>query len=96
MKNPQIDQVQQRIAQLEKVVRQTIELSVRAEVAGGIASYTYATLPAANKQGRLAIVTDGRKVAEGAGLGTGVFAITLNIAGTITWVRVDDLSAVTV
>lgn len=96
MKNPQIETMQREIAQLQKDIRRIIELSVRSEIAGGIATYTYADLPSPSRQGLLAIVTNGRKAGEGAGAGTGVFAVTLNIAGTITWTRVDDFSAVVI
>lgn len=51
-----------------------LEASDRAEVAGGVQTYAFADLPAAGQPGRLAYVSNGRKVGEGAGLGTGVLA----------------------
>jgi len=45
----------------------------RSETAGGHQSYTFATRPTANNSGGDEIwISDGRKVGEGAGAGTGV------------------------
>ena len=51
-----------------------IECQERAEQAGAIQAMTFASLPAAGQAGRLRFVTNGRKVGEGVGLGTGVIA----------------------
>lgn len=96
MNDPQLDALRKQISQLQKDIRRIVELSVRAEIAGGCATSTYADLPSPFRQGLFAIVTDGRKAGEGAGAGTGVLAVTLKIAGIITWVRSDDYSAVVV
>lgn len=51
-----------------------IESNPRSEVTGGIQAMLFAALPAAGQPGRLVFVTNGRKVGEGAGAGTGVIA----------------------
>lgn len=56
----------------------------------GVQIRTFAELPPAGVKGRMYYVTNGRKAGEGAGAGTGVLAIDDEIAGTPTWVRVDD------
>ena len=51
-----------------------LETADRAETAGGVQSVTFAQLPAVSPTapGRLRFVSNGRKVGEGAGAGTGV------------------------
>lgn len=51
-----------------------LEASTRSEVAGGMTAMLFADLPAAGQPGRVLFVTNGRKVGEGAGAGTGVIA----------------------
>lgn len=58
----------------------------RAEVAGAVPRFTVAGLPAAGVVGRVAFATDGRKVGEGAGSGTGVLAYDDGVA----WRRTSD------
>ena len=48
------------------------ESNERAELSAAIPALLFANLPVAGQAGRLRFVTDGRKVGEGAGLGTGV------------------------
>lgn len=70
------------IAELHRAIRDAIsnivdrltavETRERAEVAGAVPKYTVATLPVAAQMGRVAFATNGRKVGEGAGAGTGV------------------------
>lgn len=59
------------IAQLTKRLR-TLEANTRAEQAGAVQALLFAALPAAGQPGRLLFVTNGRKIGEGAGAGTGV------------------------
>lgn len=49
-----------------------LESNTRAEVAGGVTSVLFAALPTPGQPGRLIFVSNGRKVGEGAGTGTGV------------------------
>ncbi len=49
-----------------------IEANGRSEVTGSIEAIAFADLPAAGQAGRLRFVTDGRKIGEGGGAGTGV------------------------
>lgn len=69
-----------------------LEQSERAEVAGASPSLTFASLPAAGQVGRSRFVTDGRKVGEGAGAGTGVPAYDDGVA----WRRTSDDTTVAV
>ncbi len=73
---------------IETLVRRirVLETSERAETAGGVATSTVAGLPAAGENGRLRFVTDGRKVGEGIGTGTGV----LCYDDTVAWRRSSD------
>ncbi len=48
------------------------EANERAEVSAAIPAVLFANLPAAGQAGRLRFVTDGRKIGEGVGAGTGV------------------------
>ena len=54
----------------DRVIR--LEGNSRAEVGGGMERLAFADLPAAGQAGRVRFVTNGRKVGEGAGAGTGV------------------------
>ncbi len=49
-----------------------IEANGRSEVTGSIEAITFVNLPTPGQAGRLRFVTDGRKIGEGAGAGTGV------------------------
>lgn len=73
---------------LEKIARRlrALEASERAEVAGGVEPATVAGLPAAGDAGRLRFATDGRKVGEGVGAGTGVLVYDDGVA----WRRTSD------
>jgi hypothetical protein len=51
-----------------------LETNPRAEVGGGTEALLFAALPTAGQPGRLRFVTNGRKVGEGGGAGTGVLA----------------------
>lgn len=51
---------------------QKLETNIRSEVTGGTQSTTVAGLPAAGQAGRIQFCTNGRKVGEGVGAGTGV------------------------
>lgn len=73
------------IALLTNRVR-NLEASDRAEVAGGVPTYTVATLPSVSTGCRVAFASDGRKTGEGAGAGTGVFVYHDGTA----WRRSDD------
>ena len=73
------------VLQLVKRI-QLLETNDRAEVAGGTQAMLFAQLPAAGQPGRLVFVTNGRKVGEGAGNGTGVPAYD---DGT-NWYRTSD------
>ncbi len=64
-----------------------LEVQERSEVAGGVETFTVATLPAAGERGRMRWVSDGRKLGEGAGAGTGVVAYD---DGGATWRRTAD------
>ncbi len=68
----------------------TLETAQRAEVAGGVESVTVAVLPTAGQTGRLRFATDGRKIGEGIGAGTGVLAYDDGVA----WRRTSDDSTV--
>lgn len=63
-----------------------LEATDRAEVAGGVPRFTVAGLPAASSAGRVAFATDGRKVGEGVGAGTG----TLVYDDGVAWRRTAD------
>jgi hypothetical protein len=49
-----------------------IECQERAEQAGAIQAILFVDLPVAGEAGRLRFVTNGRKVGEGVGAGTGI------------------------
>lgn len=67
-----------------------LETQERAEVAGAVQPLALAELPTPGQTGRLRFVTDGRKVGEGAGTGTGVLAYDDGTA----WRRASDDSTV--
>ncbi len=48
-----------------------VSVNGRAETAGAVPTSTVAGLPTPGQNGRMRFATDGRKVGEGAGLGTG-------------------------
>lgn len=68
----------------------TSDSSTSATTASQVPAYTFAGLPTPGTPGRHAFVTDGRKIGEGAGLGTGVVAYD-DGAG---WYRASDDSVV--
>ncbi len=47
------------------------DIEERAEIAGGLNPVAFADLATPGQAGRMVFVTDGRKVSQGAGLGTG-------------------------
>ncbi len=63
-----------------------LETSERSEVTGGVVSLVFASLPVAGQTGRLVFVTNGRKLGEGVGAGTGVLAYDDGVA----WRRTAD------
>ena len=69
-----------------------LEEEGRAEIAGGIVPLVFASLPVAGQPGRLVFVTDGRKLLEGVGAGTGVPAYDDGTA----WRRTSDDTTVAV
>lgn len=80
-----IDWVQQAIEKLSNRIRK-LETASRAEVAGGVKSVLFVDLPTPGQVGRLIFVTNGRKVGEGVGAGTGVLAYDDGVA----WRRTSD------
>lgn len=69
--------------------------SERAETAGGVATVTFALLPTVNVgTGDLLWCSNGRKIGEGVGAGTGV--IVYYNPGTLTWKRISDDSDVAI
>lgn len=69
-----------------------LEVQERANFAGGVGSVLFASLPVASETGRLLFVTDGRKVGEGVGAGTGVLVYDDSVA----WRRTSDDTTVAV
>ena len=69
-----------------------LEAKERANFAGGVASVVFANLPTPSETGRLLFVTDGRKVGEGVGAGTGV----LVYDDAVEWRRASDDTTVAV
>lgn len=63
-----------------------LEQAERSEVANGVVSLLFVDLPAPGQTGRWRFVTNGRKVGEGAGAGTGVMAYDDGVA----WRRPSD------
>ena len=53
---------------------QDVERDERSELTNAIPALVFVDLPTANQAGRLGFVTDGRKIGEGVGAGTGVVA----------------------
>jgi hypothetical protein len=49
-----------------------LEVGERSEITGSVEAQTVTNLPAAGQAGRVRFATDGRKIGEGAGAGTGV------------------------
>ena len=49
-----------------------LETNPRSEVTGGVQAVLFVDLPAAGQPGRLIFVSNGRKVGQGPGAGTGV------------------------
>ena len=70
-----------------------IEADERSEVANAVPAVTFANLPATGQAGRWRFVTDGRKVGDGVGVGTGVMAYD---DGGASWRRPSDDTAVAV
>ena len=73
------------IKELSKRIKE-VELKERSECTDAVFRCAFLDLPAAGYTGRLRYVTNGRKVGEGAGLGTGV----LVYDDGISWVRCSD------
>jgi hypothetical protein len=69
-----------------------LETSGRAEIAGGLQALLFVSLPAAGQPGRVVFVTDGRKLLEGIGAGTGTPAYDDGVA----WRRTSDDTTVAV
>lgn len=69
-----------------------LEARERANFAGGVGSVTFANLPTASETGRMLFVTDGRKLGEGVGAGTGVLVYDDSVA----WRRTSDDTTVAV
>ena len=69
-----------------------IEANGRSEVTGSIEAIAFADLPIPGQAGRLRFVTDGRKVGEGVGVGTGTPAYDDGVA----WRRTGDDTTVAV
>jgi len=69
-----------------------LESNGRSEVTGSIEAIVFADLPVAGQAGRLRFVTDGRKVGEGVGVGTGTPAYDDGVA----WRRTGDDTTVAV
>ncbi len=63
-----------------------LETNERAEIAGGLEVVAFASLPAPGDAGRLRFVSNGRKIGEGGGGGTGVPAYDDGVA----WRRTSD------
>ncbi len=61
---------------LQPIIRRlrVLESNTRAEVAGGVTSVLFAALPTPGQPGRILYVSNGRKIGEGAGTGTGTMA----------------------
>jgi len=70
-----------------------LETQERSEVTGGIRTVAFAALPAAGETGRELFVSDGRKLGEGVGLGTGV---PVYDDGGASWRRFSDDTVVAV
>ncbi len=64
-----------------------LEANERSELTNAVPAVTVATLPIIGEAGRLRFVTDGRKVGEGPGAGTGV---TVYDDGAASWRRPSD------
>lgn len=75
---PSLDRINARV--------RALEVQERSEVAGGVETFTVATLPAAGENGRMRFVSDGRKIGEGVGAGTGVVVYD----DTVAWRRTSD------
>lgn len=75
---------------LERI--KALEANGRSEVSGSIEAIVFADLPVAGQAGRSRFVTDGRKIGEGVGAGTGVPAYDDGSA----WNRTSDDTAVAV
>ena len=67
------------------------EVNERAEVANAVPAVTVALLPTPGQAGRLRFATDGRKMGEGPGVGTGV---PVYDDGGASWRRPSDDTAV--
>jgi hypothetical protein len=63
-----------------------LEARQRSEIAGGLQPLVFASLPVAGQPGRMVFVTNGRKVGEGVGAGTGTPAYDDGVA----WRRTAD------
>ena len=68
-----------------------LEANERSEVSNAVPAVTFANLPAVGQTGRMRFVTDGRKLGEGPGAGTGVLAYD---DGGASWRRPSDDTAI--
>lgn len=71
----------------------TLEVAEFVNAAGGFLTVTFVNLPAPGQSGRMFFVSDGRKVGEGVGAGTGV---PVYDDGGASWRRFSDDTAVAV
>lgn len=68
-----------------------VEADERSEVTNAVPAVTVANLPIIGQPGRMRFATDGRKVGEGPGVGTGVIVYD---DGGASWRRLSDDTAV--
>jgi hypothetical protein len=90
-------EMQKSIDSIQSQVVRAKNLTERAETAGGVEAVTLANAPLAaggSIAGDLLFITNGRKVGEGAGAGTGTLCY-YNTA-TDSWFRVGDDTAVAI
>ena len=82
--------IESSLRNLRDRIRQ-LEANERSEVTNAVPEVTFANLPAVGQAGRIRFVTDGRKIGEGVGAGTGVLAYD---DGGASWRRPSDDTAV--
>ncbi len=70
----------------------TLETDERANFAGGVETILFSNLPTPGQTGRMFFVSDGRKLGEGVGAGTGV----LVYDDAVAWRRTSDDTTVAV
>lgn len=89
--DPIVDAFRRTTEKLADRIR-ALEANERSEVTDGVESLAFASLPVAAETGRLRFVTDGRKLGEGVGAGTGVLVYDDGVA----WRRTSDDTTVAV